>query len=55
MNGWFIAYLILMTLSLGTELAKHGERREGTHNFWLTLITALIVVSIVYQAIKTGL
>jgi hypothetical protein len=55
MNGWFIAYLILVTLGLGTDMAKHGQPREGQHNFWVALISVIITTIIIYNAIKLGL
>lgn len=36
-----IIYLILITLSLGMTMAKHGEPREN-HNFWHSLIATVI-------------
>ena len=55
MNGWFIAILFLCMLELGVNMAKHGERREGHHNFGSTLIGQAILISLIYMAIKTGL
>lgn len=54
MNGWFIAMIILYALSLGGEMSKHGQKREGTHNFYVTLVTCLVLVFIIYKAIQTG-
>ena len=54
MNGWFIAVIIIYVLSLGITLGKHGKPQEGTHNFWVSLITVGIFVFLVYKAILTG-
>lgn len=37
-----ITFVIWLALSLGVYLAKHGERKEGTYNFWSGFISAVI-------------
>lgn len=34
MNIWSIVVVVLYTLSLGMDLAKHGQQRSGKYNFW---------------------
>lgn len=39
----------LYLLSLGSEMAKHGEPKEaGKHNAWSTLIILLIMTSLLW-------
>lgn len=54
MNGWFIAYLIIAAMGLGSELSKHGEEKRSKYNFWTSLISVSIAIFIVYKAIVTG-
>lgn len=55
MNGWFLALIILATLSVGISLSKHGQRRtDEKHNFWASLIGAGIQLFLTYMAITTG-
>ncbi len=54
MNGWFIAYLIILTLKAGIHLAKHGEPVELNYSFWKVLFTAGISIWLISMAIKTG-
>ena len=42
MNGW------------GITLGKHGKPQDGTHNFWISLITVGIFIFLIYKAILTG-
>lgn len=48
-----IATIILLTLlamGLGISLAKHGEPKDGTHNFWTTLFIVIIELVLYYYA-----
>lgn len=54
MNYYFIALLITFAMSLGINLAKHGQPREDNYNFFTSLIAAIIEAILVYFAIKTG-
>lgn len=54
MNGWFLALIIIYALELGGNMVKHGEMKQGKYNFWSTLITAGILIWVIYNAIKTG-
>jgi len=47
MNGWAIAYLLLIAVSLGQSLAEHGKNRKV--NFWASSINALIAVIFIYK------
>lgn len=35
-----IALVVMYVLAVGIELGCHGQRKEGYHNFWTTLIGA---------------
>jgi len=37
-----IIWLAIALLSLGIELAKHGERKTDRHNFFLTLLATVL-------------
>jgi len=54
MNIWFIAILLLYVLDLGFMAAKHGEKREGEHNFWIAIVVLAIQLFLIYMAIQTG-
>lgn len=43
-----IIYIVIMSLSLGMDLMKHGEPREGNHNFWISFLSATIMILILY-------
>lgn len=53
MNGYFLTLIILYTLNLGFTLANHGEEK-GKYNFFSTLISALIEMFLIYNAIRVG-
>lgn len=44
-----LIYLLMITLSLGMTFAKHGEPKTGKENGWITLITAGVVLFILYK------
>ena len=44
MNGYNIAVLVLMVLGMGIEMGRHGEKKDGTHNFFISLLSALIYI-----------
>ena len=41
-----ICLIVLIALGLGISLAKHGEPRDDTYNFFTTLISSLIYVGL---------
>lgn len=45
-----IIILVLIVLGVGVDLAKHGEPKEGKHNFWLTLFVAALEIWLLYKA-----
>lgn len=49
MGVWQIIWCIIMALSLGISLSKHGERETGTHNFWRSLLALGIHVFLLYK------
>ena len=54
MNIFFMIMVAMYILSLGVNLAKHGEEREVKWNFWAALISGAIELTLTYFAIKTG-
>jgi hypothetical protein len=46
MNGAQIAMAIMLAMSLGIDLAKHGEPKTGNYNFWTGLISLIIQTGI---------
>jgi hypothetical protein len=50
MNGWEITMIVLMAGSVSIALAKHGEPKDGTWSFPITLIATLIQAAILYMA-----
>ena len=38
MNIWSIVIIVLYTLGLGVDLAKHGQKRSCEYNFWVSLL-----------------
>lgn len=46
MGVWQIIYLSLTFMGLGLCLAKNGQPKEGTYNFWSQLIADLIILFI---------
>lgn len=49
MGGWQITYIILVCMSLGISLSKHGNRKTGYENFWTSLLAAGIQFFILYM------
>lgn len=49
MNGWIIAFLAIQLLGLGMSLARHGQKKEGTHDFWSHLLGFAIVITLLYM------
>ena len=44
-----IIYLILVVLSIGISMERHGEeRRKITYNFWEDFISIVIMLSLLY-------
>ena len=48
MGPWQIVWIALMMLSLGVCLADHGKTRVTTDNFWVSLISVIIMNGILY-------
>jgi hypothetical protein len=46
MNIPQIIVIILFGLSIGIDLAKHGQRKVGSYNLWHTLIATAIWVGL---------
>lgn len=49
MNIWSIVVIVLYTLSLGVDLAKHGQKRSGEYNFWVSLLSFGIIMFCLYM------
>lgn len=47
MNIWSIVIIVLYTLSLGVDLAKHGQ--QGKYNFWASLLSYGIIMFCLYM------
>ena len=45
-----IIILVIMLITLGIHLAKHGQTREDHYNFWLYLFCAAIELVLYYYA-----
>ena len=43
-----IAYLMLMAVSVGIHLARHGEPRKDKFNVWTATFTAAIELSLLW-------
>lgn len=43
-----ILIIVLFSINLGINIAKHGEEKEEKYNFWLALIDILIECFILY-------
>ena len=54
MNYYFIGLLMLYAMNLGINLTRNGEPREDKYSFFISLISCLIVVGLMYLAIQTG-
>ena len=50
MNWATITILVLLVMSLGINLGKHGESETRTYNFWSSLINFLIMFWLYYHA-----
>lgn len=44
-----ITWFVLVLISLGVSVGKHGEPKEGNHNFWYSLIGTVIAFWIFYS------
>ena len=49
MNIWSIVVIVLYTLNLGVDLAKHGQQRTGEYNFWVSLLAFGIIMFCLYM------
>ena len=49
LNFWNITYVMMLVLSLGVYLAKHGENKNGKYNFWVGLLSTFINLFILYK------
>lgn len=45
-----IVILFLMVLSLGFNMAKHGEPKDDDYNAWGSLIATIIELALLYGA-----
>lgn len=54
MNWYFIVLMFLEAISLGINLAKHGEAKDGDYNFFISLTAAVINTFLIVMAIKKG-
>lgn len=54
MNYYWLVILFLYTGSLAIVMSKHGEPKNEKHNFWVSLISDIFEIALIYCAIKTG-
>ena len=54
MNIYFIILMVLQCMGLGIDLARHGKERTIKDNFWSSLISRIISITLLYFAVKTG-
>ncbi len=45
-----IIILCGLAISLGSDIARHGQPKEGVHNAWVDLIATVIVLGLYYWA-----
>lgn len=48
MGIWQIVMIVLYAMNLGISLIKHGETEIKKYNFWVTLISTVISVGILW-------
>lgn len=41
-------FMFWLALGLGSYLAKHGEPKEGTYNFWIAFISSVLQVLLLW-------
>ena len=41
-------YIVLTLIGLGFSLAKHGQPKEENHNFFVSLISTSLIISLLY-------
>lgn len=49
MNWPQIILIIWMAMRVGISLTKHGEPKNGETSFWVTAISVIIIVFILYK------
>lgn len=43
-----LIFIALLVLGTGVSLAKHGQPKEGRHNFTLAVLSDAIVIGLLY-------
>lgn len=41
-------WISIVLISVGMEIAKHGEPKEGDHDAWSTIIAAVLLAALLY-------
>ncbi len=54
MNGWLLTIIILYVLNLGGHFHSHGKKKDEEYNFWSALFGGILMMTLIYMAIKTG-
>lgn len=49
MNGYLLAYFILVILGLGIKIESHGKPKKGNENFWYSLIAIILGFWLLYM------
>lgn len=48
MNTPQIIYIVIVSLSLGVYMTKHGEEKSGQYDFWVEFISKLFIIGLLY-------
>ena len=43
-----LIYLALAFMDIGVETVKHGEPKDGIHNFWATVMARTLMIGLLY-------
>lgn len=54
MNWYFIALSIMVVLSLGIDLERHGRTEMKRYNFFWSLVSSALLMFLVVMAIRHG-
>lgn len=54
MNWYFVALSIMVVLSLGIDLERHGKSQYKQYNFWASLASATLLMFLVVMSVRHG-
>lgn len=55
MNMWFLIILLIIFVELVGVAILHGNKKEGRWNFGVTFFSHIVLLFLIYMAIKTGI